>query len=198
MSGERVRHPRVLVGVIPNRDTNTALHDLACLDHVLVISLLLLEQRRGGWERHPDVEFRNGDLDAESGEGLEVGLEVGGDLTDDEVALEADAVDGDVGGLERFDEVEHSGSFGALLLNVIVVDVELRSGIGSACGLEGGRNVGGAEGVVEDVAAPGSVIVEGFCAPVISIRMVGSYRRDSPLITSQLSIMNSQYMRCGV
>ena len=47
-------------------------------------------------------------------------------------------------------------------LDVVVVDVELRGGVGGACSLEGSRDVGGAESVVEDIASPGTIIVEGL------------------------------------
>ena len=162
LSAEGVGHPRVLVGPVPNGDADASLDVLARRDDGLVVLLLLRKQGSRRREGHADIELGDGDLDAKSGERLEVGLERGGDLADDEVALEADTIDGSVCGLERLDEVEHGGGLGALLLDVVVVDVELGSGIGGACGLQGSRDVGGAESVVEDIAAPGTIIVEGL------------------------------------
>ena len=51
-----------------------------------------------------------------------------------------------------------------MLLDVVVVDVELGGGVGGPGGLQRRSDVASAEGVVEDVAAPGTVIVEGLCS----------------------------------
>ena len=162
LAREGVRHPRVLVGEVPDGNANAGRDGIARRNDVLEVGLLLREQRRGSGERHADVELGDGDLDAGRGERLELRLEVRRDLADDEVALEADTVEWDACGLERLDEVEQRGRLGAGVLNIILVDVELGGGVGSARGLESNADVGLAEGVVEDIRAPCAVIVEGL------------------------------------
>lgn len=109
LAREGLRDPRVLVGPVPDGDANAAGQRLARGDDGLVVRLLLLEQRRSGGEGHADVELRDGDLDAERGERGKVLLDVAGQGADDEVALDADAVDGDAPLLEVLDEVQHRG-----------------------------------------------------------------------------------------
>ena len=50
-------------------------------------------------------------------------------------------------------------------LDVEVVDVELRFGVGAACCVERDRDVARIQRVVEDVRTPGSVVVERLCKP---------------------------------
>lgn len=76
--------------------------------------------------------------------------------------LQPDAVDFDTPGFERFDEVQSSGGFGAGVFDVVVVVVELYTGVGGGCCLEGDGDVFGADGVKEDVGTVGAVVVEGF------------------------------------
>ena len=76
------------------------------------------------------------------------------------MALEADTIDGDAIGEELFDEVEHRGRLRARLLDVVVVDVQLRVRVRRAGGLKCDGDVGRVEGVVEDVRPPGTVVVE--------------------------------------
>ena len=121
---------------------------------------LLSEKSRRRGQGLADIQLSDGDLDAEGSERLKVLLERRGHFADDEVALEADAVDGDVLGLEALDEVEHGGGLCAGGLDIVVVDVELGGRVGGAGGFESEGDEGGAEGVVEDVTAPCSVIVE--------------------------------------
>lgn len=98
--------PTHLISEVPHRDANTPAHGVTRPHDSLVVSLLLLEARLGRWERREaDVELGNRDLDAERGELLYVLLQRGGDLANDEVALDADAVDGHPGCLEGLDEV---------------------------------------------------------------------------------------------
>ena len=162
LSAEGVGHPRVLVGEVPDSHANAGRDGIARRNDVLEVGLLLREQRRGGGERHADVELGDGDLDTGRGERLELRLQVRWDLADDEVALEADTVEWDACRLERLDEVEQRGRLGAGVLNVVLVDVELGGRVGGARGLESDADVGLAEGVVEDVRTPCAVIVEGL------------------------------------
>lgn len=106
MTREGVRHPRVLVCPVPQGNSDASIDGLACRDHIAVVGLLLGELRLSGGEGHTNVELGDGDLDARGGERFELLLEVSRHLADDEVALEADAVQGHVGGLERLDEVQ--------------------------------------------------------------------------------------------
>lgn len=112
----------------------------------------------------PDVKFGAGDFDAQGGEGFQVcSLRCKGrGFADDEVRLDADAVDFNAPGFERLDEVQLGGGFGAGAFDVVVVVVELYGGVGGCGGLEGDGDVFGADGVAEDVGAVGAVVVEGF------------------------------------
>ena len=67
-----------------------------------------------------------------------------------------------VGSLELLDEIEHRGQLRPGIFDIVVVDVELRIRVCGAGGIERDLNVLCAEGVVEDVRAPGTVIVERF------------------------------------
>ena len=149
-----------LVGEVPDGDTNTALDVHTRLHDALVVLLLLREVRLAGGRRHADVELRDRDLDAERGELLQHGLERCRHLPDDEVALEADTVYRHALLLERLDEVEHRGRLRARLLDVVVVDVQLRVRVCRAGGLKCDGDVGGVERVVEDVRPPGTIVVE--------------------------------------
>ena len=86
-----------------------------------------------------------------------------GGLADDEVGLEAGAVDADPLGFDAGDDLLGGGGLGAGVLDVVVVVVELdggRSGFGGRG--EGDGEVGGADGVVPDVRAVGAVVVQGL------------------------------------
>ena len=116
----------------------------------------------------PDVELGVGDFDIQGREGFQVCIlrcQRRG-FADDEVRLQADAVDFDAPGFERFDEVQRGGSFGAGAFDVVVVVVELYGGVGGGGGLEGDGDVFGADGVVKDVGAVGTVVIEGFVCGV--------------------------------
>jgi hypothetical protein len=75
------------------------------------------------------------------------------------MALQTDAVEGSVGALERADEVEHRCQLPALVFDVVIVDIELRIRISRTSGLEGKGDVVFPEDVVEDVRAPGTVVI---------------------------------------
>ncbi len=116
LAGERAGHPRVLVGEVPDGDAHTALHVRARLNDRLVVHLLLREERVRRGERHAYFELRARDLEPERGELLEHGLERAGDLADDEVALEADAVDWHAVRLQLLHEVQHRGRLRACVI----------------------------------------------------------------------------------
>lgn len=75
LSREGRRDPRILVGPVPNSDTDTARDGHTRRDDGVVVGLLLGEQGGCRGERHADVELRDGHLEAESGETLPVGRE---------------------------------------------------------------------------------------------------------------------------
>lgn len=162
MAGEGLWNPRVLVGVIPDGNTNASLDVLASSDDCLVILLLLREEGRRSRKGHPDVELGDSHLDTESGESFDVLLDVTRKSADNEVTLETDTIEGNVGSLELLDEVLESGRFGTGTLDVVIVDVEFGIRVGLSGCLEGDRDVVCAEGVVEDVCTEGTVIVEGL------------------------------------
>ena len=111
MAGEGLRDPRVLVGPVPNGDPDATGDGHTRRDDGGVVGLLLGEQGRRRRERHADVEFRDGDLEAKRGELLHALDERCRDLADDEVALEADAVNRDALLLQRRHEVLQCGRF---------------------------------------------------------------------------------------
>jgi len=73
----------------------------------------------------PDVDLRIRDLEPQGREALEGGGEGGtlGRRADDEVALEADAVDGGAGVEEDLSGFEDAVRLGAVVLEVVVVEV---------------------------------------------------------------------------
>jgi hypothetical protein len=87
---ECVWNPRVLVCQAPRSDTKTLGRKGTSLRHVAVVGCLLLKLATIRRQIHANVKLSVGDVNAEVGEGLEVGLilRVGGDLTDDEVGLQ--------------------------------------------------------------------------------------------------------------
>jgi len=83
-----------LVSVIPDSSSNAALDVVARSDDILIVSLLLSEKSSRGRKRHSDVEFGDGNFETESSELFQDALEARWHFSDDEVALEADAVEG--------------------------------------------------------------------------------------------------------
>ena len=162
MARESLGHPRVLVGVIPNGNTNTSLDVLAGSDDCLVILLLLSEEGRCSREGHPDVKLSDSHFDAKSSEGFDVLLDVAWQSANDEVTLETDTVDRGVSGLELLDEVLESSRLGSRPFDVVIVNVELGVRVGLSSCLEGDGNVICPEGVVEYICAEGTIVVEGL------------------------------------
>lgn len=108
-AGEGAGHPRVGVVKVPDGDAD-AVGDLGHAGGygVGVVSALLREAGGSGWKRgEADVEFRDGDFDAEVDECLHVGglSALAGCFADNKVSLQADAVDFDSPCLQRADEV---------------------------------------------------------------------------------------------
>lgn len=160
MAREGRRDPRVLVGPVPDGDTDAAIDGHTRTDDSVVVGLLLLEELRSRGEGHADVELGDRHLDALRSELCPVGREALRKLADDKVALEANTIERNAGGLEALDEIEHCSGLGARAFNVVVVDVELRVGVGCPSGVQSNLNVLSAEGVVEHIGTPSSIIVE--------------------------------------
>ena len=162
LTSEGSRYPRELVREVPHRDADTLRDSLACGDYCLVVGLLLLEKRGRLRKRHPHIQLGDRDFDTESSEFAHVFFQGRGNLSDDEVRLETDTVEGNVRGLEALDEILHGSRLCAWALDVVVVDVELGVWVGKVRGMQRERDVGGVEGVVPDRLAPGAVVVEWF------------------------------------
>lgn len=158
---------------VPNRNTNTLLNRVTSRDHILIIRLLLLIKRRGRRQRHPNIQLRNRHLQPQCRKLLHLTLECRRDLANDQVTLEPDAIERNVCGLEGFDEGEHGIGFGGGVFEVIFVDVEFCGRVGGARGGEDRVDVGGTEGVVEDICTPGAVVVEWLVDDVEGVYSTG-------------------------
>ena len=113
-----------------------------------------------------EIELGHGALGGSGADGLEgggdvVGVVEGAGLA--EMGLGTDTVDGDAGGDPLLDVGDETGGLGVGgRVQVVVVDVELGVGVGSAGGLEGDTDVVLAENLHEDVLAESTVLVEGL------------------------------------
>ena len=152
-----------LIREVPDGHTDASCDGVALRGHRLVVRFLLVKERSRRREGHADVELGDSNFNAESSELRQHGRKARRDLADDEVALEADTVDRHALLLERLDEVEHRGRLRARLLDVVVVDVQLRVRVRRASRVERDLDEARAERVVEDVLAPGTVVVERLC-----------------------------------
>ena len=74
-------------------------------------------------QRHSDIQFGDGNLESKGSESFHVGLDGRRDLTEDQMSLKTDPVDRNTLRLERLDEIEHGGGFGADAFDVVVVDL---------------------------------------------------------------------------
>lgn len=74
-----------------------------------------------------DVELGDSNLDASRGKLGEIGLEGRWNLSDDEVGLHTDTVDGNALGLEPLNEGEQRIGFGVDPVGVVVVDLHPRN-----------------------------------------------------------------------
>lgn len=127
LTGEDSGNPGVLVGPLPESDTNASLDGKAVLSDGLVIGSLLGELFGSDGQWHTDIELSNSDINLEViGPGLP-GLAHAGtiELAEDEVTLGTDAVDWDTLLLELADEGSDSLGLWSITLKVVVGDVEL-------------------------------------------------------------------------
>jgi len=123
-----------------------------------------------------DVDFGVRNLDAEGSEAAEHSSQVATarGAANNQVALEADTIDGSASVLDDAHQLERPVGLGAVVLEVVVVVVELSAGVSGAGGAEGDSKVVGAEGAVEDGVAPVAVVVDGLVhnVPVVALALV--------------------------
>jgi hypothetical protein len=159
---EEVGDPAEGIIEVPDGDTDAAADLDAGADDVLVGLALQGKVLLGGRGLESDVELGESHLDAELGEAADGGNVVveRGVLLGDEVGLQADAVDGDLGVLEELDDALGALRLGRGPLEVVVVVVELGLRVDLGGGLEGKLDVLLAENLVENALAVGSVLVQ--------------------------------------
>lgn len=113
---------------MPERNPLTSLNLHAVIRNSLVISSLLGELLGCLWEQHADIELGDSYVDFEvvrpGFPDLEHG---GGEVAEGEMALGADAVDGDALGFELTDEGGTGLGFGGVALEVVLgIELVLR------------------------------------------------------------------------
>ena len=124
--------------------------------------LLLREALRGRRLLDPNIELCNGHLEPETCVLLELRDEsrCARRLSQDEVALEADALQRHSGGDEGLRQGDEGGRLCAGVLNVVFVDVKLDVRIDSTSFVQGKSDIGVTESIMEGVRAPGPVVIE--------------------------------------
>ena len=150
LTRKRARNPRVRIIEVPDRHTDATLHVRARLDARVVIGDLLGFRGGVGWKSETDVEFGDGNVDAESRECFFVcGLIcLGRSLTyavlvstmeakllmkerrkliDDEVTLKPNTINLDASPLQLLDQILRCGALGTGILNVVVIVVQLHA-----------------------------------------------------------------------
>lgn len=160
LAGKRARYPGELVCEVPHSDSNAALYRVACRYDRFVIRLLLSEQRRSSRKRHANIQLCDCHLNAQLDERFNVLRDVGWQLADDEVGLEADTVDRNTLFLQRFDESLVGCGFYTWTFDVEVVGVEFGVRVRFACGVESGGDELGPARIEEDVLSEGTVVIE--------------------------------------
>jgi hypothetical protein len=126
LTGEGLRNPTIFVREAPNRHAHTAVDvDARADDGSVVVSLRDQGGGRGGKAGVADVDFGVSHLDTEGGEAAEGRgeLAAAGNGADDQVALEANTIDGSASILDDTDNFERSCCLGTVVLKVVVVVV---------------------------------------------------------------------------
>src|SRR5690606_30872225 len=162
VAGEGVGDPRAAVAHPPDRDAHAAVHAHAGRGDGRVVLGLLGEFVLVGGQGDAHVQFGDGHLQAQVHEALHVLCHVGGNLADDEVALQADPVQRHALVQQVAGEAVQGVALRVEALDVVVVDVELRVGVGGVGGAQGLRDVVGADLAVEDRVPQAAVLVERF------------------------------------
>ena len=130
LAREGFGNPGVLVGEGPDGHADAADGVEAAADDTGVVVALSDESRgRGGQARVADVELGKGDLEAKGGEALQDSGDAApaGGAADNQMALEANTVDGSASSLDDLDQLDGLVSLSAVVLQVVVVVVP-RSG----------------------------------------------------------------------
>ena len=166
LTRERARNPREFVCPIPQGDPDAALDAHTCRRNGRVICLLLREQRRRRRQRHAHIELRHCHLDPRCRELIPVRGKALRQLSDNEVALEANAVNRYILRLEALDEVQHRGRLRTRALGVEFVDVKLRGRVCCPRCFESDWDVRLAKSIEEDVLLEGAVVVQRLCVAV--------------------------------
>lgn len=152
---ESIRHPRVLISPIPNRNTNTALRLRASPNKARIVRRLLRQLIATRRRLHTNIHLSVRDFNTKRGVRLQGTSKVflAGCLADGEVTLETDTVDLSAVGLHQFDNSLSGICLVTTVLDAVVVVVELDVGIGSGGGFEGDGDVRFTDVLVEDVFA---------------------------------------------
>lgn len=159
-------HPGVLVCPVPDGDAYAAFGVETGAHEVGVVCLLLLQVGLGGLGGgglHTHVHLGVGDDDVQS----RIRLDSAGQvltrrrLANGEVGLETDTVDACSIGLDETDQTLGCGGLGAGVFDAVVVVVQLGGWVCSRGCCKGNGDVCFSYGLVEDVVAVGSVLVQG-------------------------------------
>lgn len=162
-SREHRRDPRVRVTGAPDGDADTALHGQTRAHDVAVVVRLLLQRAGVGRQAAvAHVDLCVGHVDALGHELVQHRgqLVAGPGLADDEVALQADAVDAGAALLDDVDDLERLLLLVPGLLDVVVIIVELGVRVGGGRRLEGDGQVVGAQDAEEDRVAEAAAVLE--------------------------------------
>src|SRR5690606_35229578 len=173
---EGVGHPGALVVDTPDGDTDAAGHREAGVDHGLVVAGLLLELVLVGRHLHADVQLGDGHVQAEVSEPLDVLLERGRHLADDQVGLDTDTVDRHTVAEQVDHQVVEAVALSVDAFDVVVVDVQLGVGVDLVRLAERVGDVVATHAAVPDRVAERTVLVERFVdhVPGVDVTPVAS------------------------
>ena len=156
----RPLNPRILVANTPHGNTDTVLDIRTSTHRSLVITRA----------RTLNIQLGDRALAGSRAKQLQRSGVIGDGPDAAEVGLGADAVDGDASSNPLLDLGRHGlGLAVGGGIEVVVVDVEFRLGVGGARGFEGGLDEALAEDVVEDGFAEGAVFVEDLVDDVLRL-----------------------------
>src|SRR6185437_3138046 len=170
-AGEGPWDPGIGVADAPLRHPDAAGDLQAVAHHGGVVGGLLVQVRGSGRQLDAVIELGYRDVDAQGGEPLHVGQHRGGHLAQDEVALKAHAVDWHSLGEQRLHQAVHGVALGVLALDAVIVDVQLRAGVGGVRGAQRVGDVPAAHRPVEHVADVAAVAVERFVDDVPGVNL---------------------------
>lgn len=154
----------------PHGDTNALGNAQAGVDDGGIVCRLLRELVGVSWHWNSNVEFGNGDFcNTGIGKLVERGSDAGnGTIVKDQMCLGADTIDGNIGSSEAVHEGNHSGELGAGVVEVVVVDVELCSGVCGLCCTESNVDELFSEEAVENRVTPSTVFFKDFVDDILN------------------------------